>query len=87
MAKPKGGARPGAGRKTIGHENDVQAAIKEALSAKPEAMSNVWKKIIEKAEAGSDKHANILFAYYYGKPRENEGQPTQMIITVNRVRR
>lgn len=78
----KGGKRPGAGRKSITHEDNVKEAIKNALG--PESLTKIWKKIIEKAEMGSDKHAQILCNYYYGKPKENEGQPTEMIIHVLR---
>lgn len=80
-----GGKRAGAGRKTIAQEDNVREAIKNALE--PDSMEKIWRKIREKAEQGSDKHAQLLFNYYYGKPKENEGLPTEMIITVNRVRR
>lgn len=85
MGKAKGGARPGAGRKPIAVEENVREAIKTALGT--ESLLKIWQKVIEKAEGGSDKHTQILFNYYYGKPKENEGQPSEMIITVNRVRR
>lgn len=78
----KGGKRPGAGRKPQLHEDNVREAIKTALG--PESLTKIWKKIIEKAEEGSDKHAQLLCNYYYGKPKENEGQPTEMIIRVQR---
>lgn len=83
----KGGKRQGAGRKPLSLENDVKTAIREALASDPTALTMVWQKVIEKAKAGSDKHISILFAYNYGKPKDNEGQPSEMIITVNRVRR
>lgn len=87
MGSNKGGARPGAGRKPLSLENDVKTAIKLALAKDPDALTAVWSKVIEKAKAGSDKHISILFNYNYGKPKDNEGQPSEMIITVNRVRR
>lgn len=49
-------------------------------------MIEVWKKIIEKAKNGSDKHAQILLNYYHGKPKENLEQPSEMIIRVERSR-
>lgn len=82
----KGGKRPGAGRKPVAVEEDVRAAIRRAIEDSPEAINKIWKSILEKAEKGSDKHAQLLFNYYYGKPKENEGAPSEMIITVNRVR-
>lgn len=83
-----GGKRPGAGRKPLAIEDNVKAVIKRALdqSGGNEAMTEVWKKIIEKAKAGSDKHAQILLNYYHGKPKENLEQPTEMIINVVRNR-
>lgn len=84
---PKGGKRAGSGRKPLAIEDNAQAAIKEAIKNDPGALSNIWKNIVEKAQKGSDRHAQLLFNYYYGKPKENEGTPTEMIITVNRVRR
>lgn len=79
-----GGARKGAGRKPMAIEDDVKGAIKAALNSSPGAMEAIWKKIVEKAQAGSEKHAMILLNYYYGKPKENEGQPGKMVITVVR---
>jgi hypothetical protein len=85
MAKPKGGARPGAGRKSVAIEDNVKQIIKQALGRSGEdAMVKIWEKIIEKAKAGSDKHAQILLNYYHGKPKENLEQPTEMIINVVR---
>lgn len=85
MAKPKGGARPGAGRKSVAIEDNVKEIIKLALGRSGEdAMIKIWQKIIEKAKAGSDKHAQILLNYYHGKPKENLEQPTEMIINVVR---
>lgn len=65
-------------------EDDVKGAIKAALAKNPQALAEVWEKIIDKARQGSEKHAMILLNYYYGKPKENEGQPTKMTITVVR---
>jgi hypothetical protein len=85
MAKPKGGARPGAGRKPIAIEDNVKEVIKMALGRSgDDSMVLIWQKIIEKAKAGSDKHAQILLNYYHGKPKENLEQPTEMIINVIR---
>jgi hypothetical protein len=83
----KGGKREGAGRKPLSLEDDVKSAIRSALATDPEALTKVWEMVIKKAKEGSDKHINILFAYNYGKPKENQGLPSEMIITVKRVRR
>lgn len=80
----KGGKRPGAGRKPLAVEDDVRAAIKAAIQETPDALNAIWKRVVREAKAGSDKHTQILFNYYYGKPKDNEGQPTEMIIRVLR---
>lgn len=84
MGKPKGGKREGAGRKPKSIENNVQEAIKHALRNDPEALDKIWLKVVSEAKKGSEKHTQILFNYYYGKPRDNEGAPTEMIINVLR---
>lgn len=80
----RGGARNGAGRKTRQVEEDVKGAIKAALNANPGALEAIWNKVITRAKEGSDKHAQIFFNYYYGKPKENLEQPQEMIINVVR---
>jgi len=84
----KGGKRAGAGRKPFAVEDNVKQVIKQALdlSGGNDALLEVWKKIIEKAKAGSDKHAQILLNYYHGKPKENLEEPSEMIIRVVRNR-
>lgn len=81
MAK-HGGYRPGSGRKKQAIEDNVRATIQAALGDK--SLEKIWKKVIEMAEQGSDKHIQILLNYYYGKPKDNEGNPTEMIINVRR---
>lgn len=83
MAKPRGGARPGAGRKPNAVEDNVKAHIKAAMTDAD--LRAIWQKIVEMAKTGSEKHTQILMSYYYGKPKENEGQPTEMIISVKRT--
>lgn len=82
MAKPKGGARPGSGRKSGIAEDNVKAHIKAACSE--DDVRAIWHNVVKMAKGGSEKHTQILFNYYYGKPKENEGQPTEMIIRVVR---
>lgn len=80
-----GGARPGAGRKPMAVEENVKGFIKRAMeeSGGEQALVEVWKKIVEKAKQGSDKHAQILLNYYHGKPKENLEQPSELIIRVS----
>lgn len=82
----RGGVRPGAGRKPVAIEDNVKECIKRALdvSGGQDALNEIWKKIIEKAKEGSEKHAQIFLNYYHGKPKENLEQPTEMIINVIR---
>lgn len=65
-------------------EEDVKGAIKRALDAHPGALDEVWSSVIKNAKQGNEKHQKILLEYYYGKPKENEGQPSKMVITVVR---
>lgn len=78
-----GGKRPGSGRKKKAIEDNVKETIKAAIGDS-DALLLVWRKVLLEAKKGSDKHINILFNYYYGKPKDNEGQPTEMIINVLR---
>lgn len=82
----KGGAREGAGRKPVALEDNVKAVIKAALDLNggDQAMIEVWGKIIEKAKAGSDKHAQILLNYVYGKPVDNINLQGGMILNFTR---
>lgn len=86
MANKHGGVRPNSGRKPQAVEDNVKLVIKKAmdLSGGESALTEIWRKIIEKAKQGSDKHAQILLNYYHGKPKENLEQPTEMIINVVR---
>lgn len=80
-----GGPRQGAGRMAMADEENVKAVIKQALLEEgPDTMMKVWKSIIKKAVAGSDKHSQILLNYYHGKPKENLEQPTELVIHVKR---
>ena len=81
MAK-RGGARPGAGRKPAAIEDNVKAHIKSALNE--EDLRKIWQNVVKMSKEGSEKHIQLLFNYYYGKPKDNEGNPTEMIIRVQR---
>lgn len=82
----RGGKREGAGRKPgSGAQIEVRAAIETALQSKgPDTLQNIWQKVIEKAEAGSDKHIQILLNYYYGKPVDNVNLQGGMILNFTR---
>jgi hypothetical protein len=78
-----GGKRPGSGRKKKIVEDGVRETIKAAIG-NTDALEDIWRMVIGMAKTGSDKHINILFNYYYGKPKDNEGEPSEMIIRVQR---
>lgn len=67
-------------------EEDVKSAIKRALEARPEgaaeALKKIWDNVIEGATKGNEKQQRIFLEYYHGKPKENEGNPTEMVITI-----
>lgn len=87
MAGKNGGARPGAGRKPNAIEENVKACIKKAMAdcgGEEEVLTEIWKKIIQMAKSGSEKHQTIFLNYFHGKPKENLEQPTEMIINVVR---
>ena len=81
----KGGRREGAGRKPAKVEDDVRGAIKSALDSKgPDALKNIWLKVVDKATEGSDKHIQILMNYFYGKPVDNINVQGGMILNFTR---
>lgn len=82
----RGGKRHGAGRKSSAVEDNVKVVIQRALdvSGGESAMTEVWQKIIEKAKAGSDKHAQILLNYVYGKPVDNINVQGGMVLNFTR---
>lgn len=62
-----------AGRKPVAHEVKVQDVIKRAFDYDPldyDEEVEIWRKVIEKAKKGYDKHIQLLFNYRYGKPKE-----------------
>lgn len=81
-----GGKRAGAGRKPLALEENVKKAIKEALEKNggDQAMIAVWGKIIQKAKQGSDRHAQILLNYIYGKPVDNISVQGGMVLNFTR---
>lgn len=85
MAK-RGGKREGSGRRPSAVEENVKVVIKMALdqSGGEEAMIDVWKMIIDKAKKGSDKHAQILLNYMYGKPVDNINVKSGMVVHFTR---
>ena len=44
----------------------------------------IIRKLVAKAKGGDVNAAKVLLERAYGKPRENEGKPTEMTINVRR---
>lgn len=67
----KGGAMPGAGRKTKAEELKAAEKVESILhEIDPNWLLNVLKKVYEKANTGSYKHQELLLAYRLGKPTD-----------------
>lgn len=77
------GVKGKSGRKPDVIGNFVKQHIQKAFDEDPEALNEIWKQIIIRAKAGSDKHSQLLFNYYYGKPKENLEQPTELIVRIS----
>ncbi len=82
-ATKHGGFRPGSGRpkKAQGAMTAVKKSIDAALRKDPKALDRIWKKIMDEAEKGSERHATLLLNYYYGKPIETmQVHAKQMVV-------
>lgn len=68
MANGHGGARAGNGRKTKAEELGLKATLDQVFTKKDK--QDVFKALLKEAKKGSTPHAQLLLAYYYGKPTE-----------------
>lgn len=76
----KGGKQPGAGRKSKAEELKLSALMDDIGNTE-----RVLKALYKSACNPRNIQATTLWlAYKYGKPKENEGLPTEMIIRVQR---
>lgn len=64
----RGGARPGAGRKSNAEKLGIVALLDQCWTV--ESRQKVIDKLIERAEMGDLEAAKLLFAYRFGKPRQ-----------------
>lgn len=78
--KQRGGARPGAGRKSKAEEHQLSFAM-DAIGDSEKVLRVLYRNAL-KPENTQDRQ--LWLAYKYGKPKENEGLPTEMIINVLR---
>lgn len=75
-----GGKREGAGRKSKVDELRL-SAIMDDIGNTEKVLLNLYKSA---CKPGNVAAAQLWLAYKYGKPKENEGLPTEMIIRVQR---
>lgn len=68
MAKGHGGTRPNSGRKSLKDELGLQKILKECFTLADRQA--VIKKLVSKAKSGSIRHAELLLAYTWGKPKQ-----------------
>lgn len=76
-----------AGTKASGRKSKVEefrlSAIMDDIGNTEKVLLNLYKSA---CKPGNVQAAQLWLAYKYGKPKENEGQPTEMIINVRRHR-
>lgn len=78
--KPKGGKREGAGRKSKAVELKL-SAIMDDIGNTEEVLRALYKSAKDPKNIPA---IQLWMAYKYGKPKDNEGLPTEMIINVLR---
>jgi hypothetical protein len=78
--KKSGGNRKGAGRKSKAEELRL-SAIMDDIGNTTKVLSVLYKNALNPRNTADRQ---LWLAYYYGKPKDNEGQPTEMIINVLR---
>jgi len=81
MANGNGGKRPGAGRKSKAEELRL-SAIMDDIGKTETVLKALYA---DACKAGNIQAQQLWLSYKYGKPKENEGLPTQMVINVRRT--
>jgi hypothetical protein len=76
----KGGKRTGAGRKSKAVELRL-SAIMDDIGNTEEVLKVLYKSALNPKNT---MDRQLWLAYKYGKPKDNEGLPTEMIIRVQR---
>lgn len=77
---PRGGIRPGQGRKTKAEELGLPRLIEEVIGE--DGKKEIIEKLYKEAKSGSFPHTQLLMAYMYGKPVEKHevAQDSQILI-------
>lgn len=76
----KGGVRPGAGRKSKADELRL-SAIMDDIGNTEEVLRTLYKAACNPKNV---QDRALWLAYKYGKPKDNEGLPTELIVNVIR---
>lgn len=76
----RGGTRPGAGRKSKAVELRL-SAIMDDIGDTGKVLKVLYKNACDPKNAADRQ---LWLAYKFGKPKDNEGAPTEMIINVLR---
>jgi hypothetical protein len=71
-AKPKGGKRPGAGRKSMAYETNLKADLDECFTRadRKACIRQMVRDCKSKVFQVRHESRKILLAYTYGKPKE-----------------
>lgn len=77
---PRGGKQPGAGRKSKAEELRL-SAIMDDIGNSEKVLKVLYENAMNPKNVADRQ---LWLAYKYGKPKENEGLPTEMIIRVQR---
>lgn len=77
---PRGGKQPGAGRRSKADELRL-SAIMDDIGNTEKVLKVLYKNACDPKNTEDRK---LWLAYKYGKPKDNEGAPTEMIIRVQR---
>lgn len=80
MPKKRGGSRVNAGRKTKAEELRL-SAIMDDIGNTAKVLEVLYKNACDPKNVADRQ---LWLAYKYGKPKDNEGLPTEMIIRVQR---
>ncbi len=80
----KGGARDGAGRKSKAEELGLKATLDQVFTDKDK--EELFSKLLKEGKKGSLPHAQLLLAYYYGKPKETVISEIDQETTIRVVR-
>lgn len=77
---PRGGKQPNSGRKSKAEELRL-SAIMDDIGNTEKVLTALYKQACTGMNIGATQ---LWLAYKYGKPKDNEGAPTELIVRVQR---